>query len=475
MLGVEPEELQRMQKTARIIDTDAETIIKARQKLMKGVGNGSKATMSALEALGVGYTGDAEDTFWKAGEAIMNLTDEAEQEAQANALFGKSWHDLIPLFEAGREEYEKTNATWNVLSKEQLDSLNAMDDEYQKLQIQFEDLKQKALVELAEPMKAALEAVNDLLGGIGKWLQSDEGKATVENVVTTIVDAMHWVVDNKETVIGALGAIVAGWGALKLTGGALQVLQLVNGLGSLFGFGGAGASAASGTGSAVGGTAAGGVLKGVGGKLLASGALVPGMVAATAIAPAEIARAADERRWAEQKGNRLGAATTMSGPDKEFMIAAAEALDQHYRLTGDSANLLMGMKNRGTIEKAQLLGMLAGESTTYGNNTQMELLRFWESRGEGWDQARTDALLTSITDTYMKMSQVSDDITGGTDAQKQSSSEMTQAAGTLKGLPAMMVQAIQNGMSNIKIYLNGQSITDHVSQSQAGNLFGYIK
>ena len=86
VLGVSPDELQRMQKTANIIDTDAETIIKARQKLMKGVGNGTKGTMDALEALGISYSGDAEDTFWKAGEAIMNLTEEAEQEAQANAL-----------------------------------------------------------------------------------------------------------------------------------------------------------------------------------------------------------------------------------------------------------------------------------------------------------------------------------------------------------------------------------------------------
>ena len=455
VLGVDPEDLQRMQKTANIIDTDAETIIKARQKLMKGVGNGSKATMSALEALGVSYAGDAEDTFWKAGDAIMNLTDEAEQEAKANDLFGKSWHDLIPLFTAGREEYEKMNATWNVLTKDQLAGLGAMDDEYQKLQIQLEDLKRTALAELAEPLKEALGAVNGLLGDIGAWLKSDEGKATVENVVTKIVNALHWVVDNKETVIKALGAIVAGWAGLKLTGGALQVLQLVNGLGNLLGIGGASASAAGGAGSAAGGTAAGGMLKGVGGKLLASGALVPAAVVGAAVAPAEIARAADERRWAGQKSTRLSAAATMSGPDKEFLIAAAEALDQHYRTTGDSFNLLMGMKDRGTIEKAQLLGMLSGVSTSYGNNAQMELLRLWESGGEGWNQARTDALLTSITDTYVRMSQVADDITGGSDAQKKSSSEMTTAAGTLKGLPAMMVQAIQTGMSRGSLCAGG--------------------
>ena len=472
VLGVDPEDLQRMQKTANIIDTDAETIIKARQKLMKGVGSGSKSTMTALEALGVSYAGDAEDTFWKAGEAIMNLTDDAEQEAQANALFGRSWHDLIPLFEAGREEYEKTNAAWNVLSKEQLDGLNAMDDEYQKLQIQLEDLKRTALAELAEPLKGSLEAVNGLLGDIGAWLQSDEGKATVENVITTIVDALHWVVDNKETVVAALGAIVAGWAGLKLTGGALQVLQLINGLGSLFGIGGAGAA---GAGGAAGSTAAGGVLKGVGGKLLASGAAVPAAVLGAAVAPSEIARAADERRWAEQKAGRMTTAATLSETDKAFMIAAAEALDQHYQTTGDSYKALMGLNDRGAVEKARLFNILAGESNAWnGNYARDELMNFWKTGGEGWDQGRIDGLLSTITDSYSKMSQVAEDITGGSDAQKQSSSEMTKAAGTLKGLPAQMLAAIRNGMANVKIVLNGQSITDYVSQSQAQNLFGYV-
>ena len=51
---------------------------------------------------------------------------------------------------------------------------------------------------------------------------------------------------------------------------------------------------------------------------------------------------------------------------------------------------------------------------------------------------------------------------------------MTKAAGTLKGLPAQMLAAIRNGMANVKIVLNGQSITDYVSQSQAQNLFGYV-
>lgn len=472
VLGVSPEDLQRMQKTAKIIDTDAETIIKARKKLMTGVGNGTKGTMDALSALGISYSGDAEDTFWKAGEAIMAMGDEAQQEATATVLFGKSWHDLIPLFAEGREEYERINETWNVMSEDQLKALNDMDDEYQKLQIQLEDLKRTALAELAEPMKEALTAVSGILKDIGDWMKSDEGKAAIQNVVTKISDAMHWIVENKETVVSALAAIVAGWAGLKLTGGALQVLQLINGAKSLFG-GAADAATGGGGGGFIGKTIAkvtGGA--GLKGLVAANGAslLAPFAAIAAAVTPAIIAQGADERRWAAQKETRLTAAASMSSGDKAFLIAAAEALDQHYRMTGDSAALLKGLESRGTIEKAKLLGMLAGESTSYGNNAQMELLRFWQSGGEGWDQARTDALLTTITDSYVKMAAVADTLNGTADSQTKGNSEMTAAAKDLQGLPGMVGEAVRAAMSNVKIYLDGTAITQRVNTGLAATV-----
>ena len=475
VLGVDPEELQQMQKTAQIIDTDAETIIKARQKLAKGIGKDTKATLSALEILGIGSNGNVEDLFWKAGEAIMQLEDETQQEALANDLFGKSWHDLIPLFEAGREEYEKTNAAWNVLSKDQLDSLNAMDDEYQKLKIQLEDLKRTALSELAEPLKEVLGTINSLLSDIGEWMKSDEGKELINNVVSTIKGAAEWIVNNKDTVIKAMGAIVAGWAGLKLTGGALQILQLINGMKGLFGGGGGSAIATGGGGSAV-----GGVLKGVGGKLIGSGLLTPAAVAGLAIAPTLIANAADRSRWAQQKEARLATAETLTGGDKAFLIAAAEALDQHYRLTGDSYNALMGLNDRGTVEKARLLSMLSGKANGWnGNYATDELLNFWKTGGEGWDQGRIDGLLTTITDSYADMTKITEAITGGTEAQKTSSSEMTQAAGTLQGMPGLVESAILRGMSQIKVYIDGSAagsvLTPYVSKKMGGILGSLVK
>ena len=425
--GVDAETIQKMQNAAEYIETDVDTIMSARARLAK-----NKDKLG--DVLGINAGGmSVEDAFWAAGEAIMAMTDEFEKEEAAQAVFGRNWKELIPLFTAGQQKYNEALEGQNVLTNEQVEKLGKADDAFKQVEQEIQRLKNEFWAENADKITSLLQ----------------------------------WVVDNKDSVVTALAAIAGGFGALKLGEMATNVMKLIDGLKSLGLFGGAG--------SAAGGTAAGGVLKGIGSKLLASGAAAPVAVLGAAIAPAEIARANDERRWAEQKAGRMATAATLSESDKAFMIAAAEALDQHYQTTGDSYKALMGLNDRGAVEKARLFNILAGESNAWnGNYARDELMNFWKTGGEGWDQGRIDGLLTTITDSYSKMSQVADDITGGSDAQKQSSSEMTKAAGTLKGLPAQMIAAIRSGMANIKIYLNGQSITDYVSQSQAQNLFGYV-
>ena len=477
VLGVSPEELQRMEKTARLIDTDAETIIKARQKLAKNIGSGNKNAMGALEALGISGNGNMEDVFWAAGNAIMKLSDETEQEAQANALFGKSWHDLIQLFDAGREEYEKMNSSWNVMSEDQLKQLNEMDDEYQKLQIAVEDLKREALSNLAEPMKEALTAINGLLGDVSEWLKSDAGKEVVGNVVSKIKEAAEWLVNNKDGVITALGAIVAGWAGLKLTGGALQILQLVNGLNALKGGAGAAAAAAGGASGGAGGAAgvagSGGLLAKLasGAKgLLSSGILAPAGVIAAAITPALLANAATERSVEAKRQNRLASASMMQpGIDRDFLERASNALGLNWHGGNESEvlSILMGMKDRSDLQKAQLQAQLNGASTSQGNITWNELQRLWNG-SEEFDTARLNATLESVTDSYTKMAEQTSELTGATDESSKASQEMSAAAKSMMDIPGLVGDAVRSGMSGITFVLDGSAITNYVDR-QLGN------
>ena len=236
-MGLSTDDLQRMRYTSNIIDTSVEAIISAKKRLKKERAGESEETMGAFAALGIdpSQTKDAEDLFWRTGEALMKLGDEYNQEAYAQKLFGRSWNELIPLFEAGRKEYEETNASWDVLSDDQIESLTKMDDEYQKLNSQFETLKMKALSEFAEPMEKAMESINGLLKDFTDWLESEDGQKFVDGVITALTEGLNWIVEHKEDVVTALGAIAAGFALIKITTLAANIGKFVTGLSGVFG------------------------------------------------------------------------------------------------------------------------------------------------------------------------------------------------------------------------------------------------
>ena len=425
--GMDADTVQRMRNVSEFIDTDVDTILNARSRLAKNKGN-------LAELLGINAEGmSVEDAFWKAGAAIQGMTDEFQKEEAAQKVFGRGWHELVPLFTAGQEKYNELMAEQNVLSNEQVESLGKADDAFKQIQQQVELMKNQFWAENADK----------------------------------ITELLQWIIDNKEGVVGAVGAIGVAFGALKLGEMALNVAKLIDGFKKL--------GVIKEAGSAVAGAGKAGMFSGISSTVAANGlsTFAPAAVIAAAIAPALIAQAGNERTWAAQRGRREAAAGNLTGGDKDFLLAAAAALDQHYQLTGDSAAALMGLKDRGTVEKARLFSMLAGQATSYGNNATDELLRFWNGEGD-WDQARTDALLTTITDSYAKMAEATEAITGGTDSQKQSSSEMSEAAGTLKGMPGQIEGAILKGMSQIKIYIDGQQAGRALTPSMNGAFGGIL-
>ena len=204
--GTDAETIQRMDQVAAYIDVETDTIMSARDKM-------SKNRESLAELLGISSDGrNVDDVFWEAGEAIMNLGEGFDQNEIAMKIFGRSWRDLIPLFSAGREEYEALMESQNVLTNEQVQSLNDADDAFKSVQNEIENLKRTFWSEHAG----------------------------------TIVEMLEWVVKNKGGVIAALTAIGGAFAALKLAEAALNITKIVNGLKDLNLFGGGGAAGAAG-------------------------------------------------------------------------------------------------------------------------------------------------------------------------------------------------------------------------------------
>jgi len=215
--GVDAETIQKMDQVAAYIDTDVDTIISAKDRMSK---NKDKVS----ELLGISTDGrTVDDVFWEAGEAIKNLGEGFDQNDYAMQIFGRGWRELLPLITAGREQYEALMESQNVLSNEQVQKLQEADDAFQSIQQEVANLKREF------------------------WA----------NNAGTVIELLQWIVDNKETVVGALTAIAGAFAALKTAETAANIMKIVNGLKGLTG----GSAATNGATNGM----------GLGGKLLATG------------------------------------------------------------------------------------------------------------------------------------------------------------------------------------------------------------
>lgn len=256
--GISAEELQRMRKTATIIDTDTDTILDAKDRMNKNLSSSG----DMLELLGIGniVSTDVDDNFWSIGEAIMNMGDAQTQAEAAQKIFGRSWRELVPLFTAGREEYEKLNDSWNVVPEKSLEALQKMDDQYQKLQAEIETVKMQFLSELSPAVTSVMETLTGLVEEFNKYIQSEDGKEmmdslseavsslfsdlasvdpkqVVENVISAIdniKNALKWIKDNKDGIVTAVEAFVGAWAIGKLISVATNIGKIVDGFQTLW-------------------------------------------------------------------------------------------------------------------------------------------------------------------------------------------------------------------------------------------------
>lgn len=297
--GIDTDKLQRMRKTARLIDTDAETILEAQSKLRIARSKAGKGDMGAWAYLGIdpNQFGEdmegAEDLFWATGDALRDMEDETQRDAYANELFGRSWKELMPLFNEGRESYNETMARQSTVSEDALQRLKDMDDAYQKMMSEFETAKYELLSELAPALQTIMETLTGLMQEFNKYLQTDEGQAMMESlrqsitglfddlknidpkevlekikkIIEDIVGAFEWISKHKDEIYNALKWIAGGFLLLKVGSIAANLTSIAKGLG-LFG---GGKLLASGGGQAVANGATSGLTAAGGGTAAAGG------------------------------------------------------------------------------------------------------------------------------------------------------------------------------------------------------------
>ena len=287
MYGIDLETFLQMQKLVdNGMDTSVDAILSAQSKLKKNVGTGSDGFMATLKELNLLHdtagkfvdgkwtqvdvvTQDSVDLFWEAGKAIMALTDEYEQEEKAQQLFGRGWKELVPLFTqfSSRGEYEKALESTSTLTEEEVSQLAELNNKMMELQGTFDTVVGKIEATMAPALSAAAESLTGLLESVLDYLERPEGQQALKDMETavsglfedlgkidpeevvegfkgvfdSIVGGLQWLVNNKDDVGHALEHIVGLWAAVKITGGAADILHLITGIQGLTG---AGATAA---------------------------------------------------------------------------------------------------------------------------------------------------------------------------------------------------------------------------------------
>ena len=264
MYGIDLDQFLRMQKLVQNgMDTSVDAILKSQSKLKKGVGDDSKATMDALKELGLGLRSgnildpyswekrNPTELFWDAGKALMALGDEYEQEAKAQALFGKSWKELVPLFTdfSSQAEFDKALKNVNVESTDSVQNLAKLNDTMGTLRGNLDTIGREILAQFAPGLTVMADSLNNLLTEVMNYLKTEDGKAMLDsmkesflglfdglknvsaedvvsgfkNVFDSIVNGFKWIKDNGDTLLGILEGIGIFWAGLKVSEGALTL------------------------------------------------------------------------------------------------------------------------------------------------------------------------------------------------------------------------------------------------------------
>ena len=287
ILGMSIEDYQAYQK---IFDTYADITVRdwrmAQNKIRSAMTSPNSDQLSAFQLLGIStkrledtgggilepVTREVEDVFWEVGERLRQKVASGEltmleANDMANAIFGRTFENLNPLFDNfTKDTFKQAVKDQIVVDEESVKALAALNDEMIKLRGDFDSIQDKIMSGIAPALTKAATVLDRLLGklmdyldtpdgqemldrlgeslsGIFEDLESIDPESVVENFVNvfqTLVDSFEWVTNNWSDVKSGLTAIVGVWAGGKAVSGALTIIQLLNGLQGLVGGGGAG-------------------------------------------------------------------------------------------------------------------------------------------------------------------------------------------------------------------------------------------
>lgn len=240
--GFTVEELQKLKYASERVDVPLETMTGSITKLTSNMAKGSKA----FDTLGVSITNqdgsmrNATDVWYDAIAALGKVENETERDQISMDLFGKSAMDMAGIVDDGGEALkalgEEAEATGTILSTDAVEDAAKFNDQIDELKARASQAFFSAGSALADSLLPALETLVDVIGNVLSWFgQLDGGTQAFILTVLGLVAAISPIAGLISTItgvasalnvamlpmIGTIGAIVLGVGALVAAGVAL--------------------------------------------------------------------------------------------------------------------------------------------------------------------------------------------------------------------------------------------------------------
>lgn len=158
-LGISTDDLQLMSEWTEQSGTDLETAAKAMGKLTVKIADGD----ATLKRYGI-TNGNVNEAFLQVADAVEKAATQQEKAKIANAAFGKSWQELMPILKLGREGLAELSGNLDLISEADIQAVADLDDA------------------LAHMKGAARGLAAELLGAFGPTLQRqlEETAATIK-------------------------------------------------------------------------------------------------------------------------------------------------------------------------------------------------------------------------------------------------------------------------------------------------------
>jgi phage-related minor tail protein len=201
--GLSTEEVQKFKFAAELLDVPLETVTGSMSKLIKAMSQAKegKGAADTFKQLGVSLTDnygnlrDNEAVFWDVLEALDGVQIEANRDAAAMAIFGKSAQDLNPIIEAGKGKFEELGEAAEdmgyVMGDDTLGKFGEFDDQMQLLSKSAESAKNALGLVLLPILGSLASDGTEALGEFSKGIQEAGGDpAAMGEVVTNLINSL---------------------------------------------------------------------------------------------------------------------------------------------------------------------------------------------------------------------------------------------------------------------------------------------